>query len=233
MGSKNNPGKFDCYEAAHPDEPMFVLLGRDESAPHLVRLWANIRMGDALGAVQTFATLVNDMGRWTPDLYPGSEGYERAQAKAEEARYCAEAMEDWVPPPQPAQLPFAVLETPFPPPLVKPEHEPSSPPEPPWEPGYGNNGKRSGWIAFFANLSREKCPFPPDRQDLFTGFLEGWDAAKEYADGADHAPTPVHDAGFFADAPGPAWACQAVTCQCAAHSMTPHGCPGYMGHYVE
>ncbi|HAW11807.1 MAG TPA: aspartate decarboxylase, partial [Chloroflexi bacterium] len=29
MGTKNNPGKFDCYDDAHPDEPMFVLLGRD------------------------------------------------------------------------------------------------------------------------------------------------------------------------------------------------------------
>ncbi len=43
MGTKRNPGKFDCYESAGPDEPMFVLLGRDPSAPLLVELWAAMR----------------------------------------------------------------------------------------------------------------------------------------------------------------------------------------------
>jgi hypothetical protein len=43
MGTKNNPGKFDCYDDAHPDEPMFVLLGRDPAAGSLVRLWARRR----------------------------------------------------------------------------------------------------------------------------------------------------------------------------------------------
>ena len=43
MGSKNNPGKFDCYVHAHPDEPMFVLLGRDPVGSLLVRLWAEVR----------------------------------------------------------------------------------------------------------------------------------------------------------------------------------------------
>lgn len=33
MGTKNNPGAFDCYANAEPDEPMFVLLGRDKHAP--------------------------------------------------------------------------------------------------------------------------------------------------------------------------------------------------------
>ena len=44
MGTKNHPGKFDCYKNAEPDEPMFILLGRDPSACHLVRLWAKVRM---------------------------------------------------------------------------------------------------------------------------------------------------------------------------------------------
>lgn len=43
MGTKLNPGKYDCYANAEPDEPMFVLLGRDPSAALLVRLWALIR----------------------------------------------------------------------------------------------------------------------------------------------------------------------------------------------
>lgn len=32
-----------CYDAALPDEPMFVLLARDESAPKFVREWCAIR----------------------------------------------------------------------------------------------------------------------------------------------------------------------------------------------
>ena len=54
MGTKNNPGAFDCYENAEPDEPMFVLLGRDRHAPSLVRLWAMLRHdeGEDLGKVE-------------------------------------------------------------------------------------------------------------------------------------------------------------------------------------
>ena len=40
MGTKNNPGEFDCYENAEPDEPIFVLSARDPSAPLIVRQWA-------------------------------------------------------------------------------------------------------------------------------------------------------------------------------------------------
>jgi hypothetical protein len=43
MGTKNNPGAFDCYANAEPDEPMFVLLGRDKHAPTLVWLWSTLR----------------------------------------------------------------------------------------------------------------------------------------------------------------------------------------------
>lgn len=43
MGSKLKPGDFDCYANALPDEPMFVLLARDPSAPDLVEDWATER----------------------------------------------------------------------------------------------------------------------------------------------------------------------------------------------
>lgn len=43
MGSKNEPGSFDCYHNALPDEPMFILLARDPSAPDLVDAWATER----------------------------------------------------------------------------------------------------------------------------------------------------------------------------------------------
>lgn len=43
MGSKNQPGVFDCWNNAEPEEPMFILLGRDRGAPQLVRQWADAR----------------------------------------------------------------------------------------------------------------------------------------------------------------------------------------------
>ena len=43
MGTKNNPSSFDCYANAAPDEPMFVLLGRDPIAPFLVGWWAGLK----------------------------------------------------------------------------------------------------------------------------------------------------------------------------------------------
>lgn len=44
MGTKNNPPpKFDCYAKAEPDEPMFVLLGRDPLASFLVGIWVAAR----------------------------------------------------------------------------------------------------------------------------------------------------------------------------------------------
>lgn len=66
MGTKNNPGDFDCYANAEPDEPMFVLLGRDRHAPDWVDMWADIR-----------------------------EAEEEDVIKVEEARACARAMDAW------------------------------------------------------------------------------------------------------------------------------------------
>lgn len=44
MGTKANPGSFDCYNNAADDEPMFVLFARDEQAPQRVRDWAFHRL---------------------------------------------------------------------------------------------------------------------------------------------------------------------------------------------
>jgi hypothetical protein len=68
MGTKNNPGTFDCYANAHPDEPMFVLLGRDPIGGALVRLWATAR-------------IVLDK--------PGDD------RKITEAAHCSAAMDEW------------------------------------------------------------------------------------------------------------------------------------------
>lgn len=43
MGSKLEPGEFDCYANALPDEPMFHLLARDPGAPFAVEAWADRR----------------------------------------------------------------------------------------------------------------------------------------------------------------------------------------------
>ena len=69
MGTKNNPGEWDCYTNAEPDEPMFVLLARDRSAPALVRKWAENR--------------TNEIPQTT------------SKEKIAEARACADAMEVW------------------------------------------------------------------------------------------------------------------------------------------
>ena len=66
MGTKSKPGKFDCYANAHPDEPMFILLGRDPGAAELVEAWAARR-----------------------------EAERGPSAKVEEARECARAMRKW------------------------------------------------------------------------------------------------------------------------------------------
>ena len=68
MPSKSNPDSFDCYANAEPDEPMFVLLGRDPLAPILVEMWATLR----------------DANNPRPN-----------PAKLAEARRCAELMRTW------------------------------------------------------------------------------------------------------------------------------------------
>lgn len=68
MGTKNNPSQFDCHSEADDDEPMFVLLARDKSAPMLVRLWADIR--ETYGSAQDTAkvdeanNVAEDMREW-------------------------------------------------------------------------------------------------------------------------------------------------------------------------
>lgn len=73
MGSKNDPGEFDCYANALPDEPMFILLGRDPSGPDLVNDWADIREAE-----------INAGKRPAED-----------RAMVEEARQCATNMRLW------------------------------------------------------------------------------------------------------------------------------------------
>lgn len=66
MGTKRNPGKFDCYANADPDEPMFHLLARDKHAPVLVWLWAVLREvdGENPEKVHEARQCVVDMMSW-------------------------------------------------------------------------------------------------------------------------------------------------------------------------
>lgn len=73
MGTKQNPGNYDCYAKALPDEPLFILLARDEWAPVLVEDWAQKRYTDIM-----------DNRRPKSDL-----------AIVEEARQCAMQMRVW------------------------------------------------------------------------------------------------------------------------------------------
>ena len=43
MGTKADPGEFDCYKQAYADEPIFTLRARDPLAPLVVRFWRMLR----------------------------------------------------------------------------------------------------------------------------------------------------------------------------------------------
>lgn len=58
MGTKNNPGEFDCYQKAEDDEPLFTLLGRDPQGADFVRLWAMLRAQDYSGARRVFESML-------------------------------------------------------------------------------------------------------------------------------------------------------------------------------
>ena len=71
MGTKQNPGKFDCYANAELDEPMFVLLARDPIAPATVYAW------------------VNEYCRTHPQIT------DEQRKKCDEAIHCADQMVAW------------------------------------------------------------------------------------------------------------------------------------------
>jgi hypothetical protein len=70
MGTKNNPGAFDCYKNADPDEPMFILLGRDDRAPSLVEAWADAseKRGTAPAKIAEARECAANMRRWRDGL---------------------------------------------------------------------------------------------------------------------------------------------------------------------
>lgn len=61
MGTKNDPGKYDCYSKAEPDEPIFTLRGRDPVGCYLVAAWAALRCNDAEAAKRFMEPAVEAM----------------------------------------------------------------------------------------------------------------------------------------------------------------------------
>jgi hypothetical protein len=66
MSTLDKPGRFDCYATLKPDEPYFVLTGRDRHAGLLVRLWALMREndGEAPDCVAEARLCATEMDRW-------------------------------------------------------------------------------------------------------------------------------------------------------------------------
>lgn len=87
MGTKNNPGKFDCYEKAEPDEPMFTLLARDPQGADFVHLWAALRNKDHHLARRIVDRMISRAEK--QERRPGDPD------KVCEAVNCAVAMAEW------------------------------------------------------------------------------------------------------------------------------------------
>lgn len=86
MATKEKPGAFDCYANARLDEPMFVLLARDELAPHLTKIWTLIRNKAPQHYIQT---AIEDAQKAVEHKPPMD------RAKYAEACNCALAMMGW------------------------------------------------------------------------------------------------------------------------------------------
>ena len=83
MGTRANPGRYDCSAAALPDEPLFTLLARDPLAGFLVSIWSSMRFGDVKVAQVKFRTMLDRIGPdyWvSPDVVKGGEAIEIAMA---------------------------------------------------------------------------------------------------------------------------------------------------------
>jgi len=89
MSTKNNPGQFDCYAKADPDEPLFALLAKDPIAPYLVQIWKAVRSGDQVEAYRAIYDAILALRRSGRTLLPA--GCE----KATEAVLCSREMQRW------------------------------------------------------------------------------------------------------------------------------------------
>jgi hypothetical protein len=88
MGTKTEPGDYDCYAKLEPDEPYFLLRGKDPVAPYLTMMWAASRNGDWSGMLD----LVESM-RLSKDVNARVSTDENP--KLAEANSCARTMRAW------------------------------------------------------------------------------------------------------------------------------------------
>ena len=93
MGTKNTPGRFDCYANAEPDEPMFILLGRDPMAGALVLEWAELRkargedpekLAEAIACAEAMNAWAHNLGKQPIALREHRDGRARRRAGEEE-----------------------------------------------------------------------------------------------------------------------------------------------------
>ncbi len=67
MGTKNEPGRFDCYTKLAPDEPYFILRAMDAEAADLVELWdmrASMSGLCPLDKINEAKQVADSMRRW-------------------------------------------------------------------------------------------------------------------------------------------------------------------------
>lgn len=66
MGTKNKPGKYDCYDKLGPDEPFFVLRAQDQLAPPLIDLWCDKALigGASADKIKEARALAQEMRGW-------------------------------------------------------------------------------------------------------------------------------------------------------------------------
>ena len=93
MGTKADPGRYDCHAAAADDEPMFVLRANDPLAPDLVRAWAARYLAEKAEETQQIAA-----GGRGHDIGFSNAAWKRAtkaRDKITEALAVATEMEEW------------------------------------------------------------------------------------------------------------------------------------------
>ena len=75
MGTKNNPGQFDCYDDIDPDEPFFVLRAKDPLAAMIVRWWAGVadKTGVSEEKVREALSCSYNMWEWRMKNAPDKE----------------------------------------------------------------------------------------------------------------------------------------------------------------
>ncbi len=91
MGTKLEPGKYDCYANAKPDEPMMVLLARGDQSPLLTELWAAVKAGD----YTAFDQAIDGLEKLLNANRAAAPTGQKASAKITEALTCATNMRAW------------------------------------------------------------------------------------------------------------------------------------------